>query len=293
LSTIGSRHDGGKRRAPLAGLTEAERYRFEADGCLVVPGAPRADVRAICEELADPGREAADYGYEHQEGDLLLAGGSLRSVTHPLASTPAVLDAALHPGFFLKIYDLFGGAVRLLSDEYFVTPAGARPRLGWHRDVTEENFPAIDVGASLLLVNCLLLLSDVGPDGGPTLAIPGSHRWGAGHALPEGLIGNPDPESVPGYVRLHGEAGTAVFFNGRLLHAQSANRADHERRALVFVYGHRWMRAFPGFEPTPEVLAAVGGTPIRDQLLGAGPAFDEPVAEYESPARWLAAFGVA
>jgi ectoine hydroxylase-related dioxygenase (phytanoyl-CoA dioxygenase family) len=274
-------------------LTEAERYRFEADGYLVVASAlPRADVQAIRDELADPGSEAADYGYGHQEGDLLLAGGSLRSVTHPLASTRVVLDAALHPGFFPKVYDLFGGAVRLLSDEYFVTPSGARPRLGWHRDVTEENFPGIDVGASLLLVNCLLLLSDVGPDGGPTLAIPGSHRWGRGTPLPGGALGNPDPESVPGYVRLQGEAGTSVFFNGRLFHAQSANRAETERRALVFVYGHRWMRAFPGFEPTPDVLAELGGTPMRDQLLGAGPAFDEPAAEYESPARWLAASGV-
>ena len=51
------------------------------------------------------------------------------------------------------------------------------------------------------------------------------------------------------------------------------------------------MRAFPGFEPTLEVFRDLGGTPIRDQLLGAGPAFDEPVAEYGPPARWLAASG--
>ena len=276
--------------APLTGLTEAERYRFEADGYLVVPGAlGPEEVLAIRDELVDP--VDPNYGYEHQASDLLLAGGSLRAATHPLAEAPVVLDAALHPGFFPKVYDLFEGAVRLLSDEYFVTPAGARPRLGWHRDVSEENFPAIDVGASLLFVNCLILLSDVGPEGGPTLAIPGSHRWGPGRALPEGALGNPDPESVPGYARLHGPAGTAVFFNGRLFHAQSANRADTARRALVFVYGYRWMRAFPGFEPTPELLRNMGGTPIRDQLLGAGPAFDEPVAEYGPPARWLAASG--
>jgi hypothetical protein len=286
-------HDG-TRDFTLAGLTDAERYRFDADGYLVVPGAlSRADAETVRAELAEPAAAATGYGYDHQAPDLLLAGGSLRAATHPIESVPTVLDAALHPGFFPKVYELFGGAVRLLSDEYFVTPPGARPRLGWHRDVSEENFPAMDVGASLLFLNCLVLLSDVGTDAGPTLAIPGSQRWSAGRPLPEGALGNADPESIPGYVRLCGEAGTVVFFNGRLFHAQSENRAETERHVLVLVYGYRWMRAFPGFEPTPELVRGLGGTPIRDQVLGVGPAFDEPVAEYETPARWLATAAMA
>jgi ectoine hydroxylase-related dioxygenase (phytanoyl-CoA dioxygenase family) len=138
------------------------------------------------------------------------------------------------------------------------------------------------------LVNALVLLSDVGPRNGPTLAIPGSHRWGSGHVLPQGAVSNADPHTVRGHIQLCGEAGTAVFFNARLFHAQSANRSDDERHVLVFVYGYRWMRAFPGFEPTAEQARSLGGTPIRDQMLGLGPAFDEPVAPYEPPPRWSA-----
>ena len=271
------------------GMTDVERYRFEADGYLVVPGAlSRAEVEQVRGELAEAAQRAADYGYEHQEGELVLGGGTLRSITNPLAQAPVVLDVALHPGFFPKVREAFGGGVRLVSNEYFITPAGSKPRLGWHRDATETNFPAIALGSSLLFVNCLVLLSDVAPENGPTLAIPGSHRWESGRALPDGALANPDPEAVPGHVQLCGGAGTAVFFNARLFHAQSANRSEIERHILVFVYGHRWMRAFPGFEPSPEEVATLGGSPLRDQLLGVGPAFDEPVSPYESPQRWAA-----
>jgi ectoine hydroxylase-related dioxygenase (phytanoyl-CoA dioxygenase family) len=270
------------------GLSDAERYRFEADGFLVVPEAlSRGDVAHVRSELAAAAEGAAGYGYEHQTSDLLLAGGSLRAVTNPLAAAPVVLDVALHPGFFPKLNDALGGSARLLSNEYFVTPAGSKPRLGWHRDATETNFPTIALGSSLVLLNCLVLLSDVAADNGPTLGVPGSHRWGPERTL-DGFVGHPDPGALPGHVELCGPAGTAVFFNARLFHAQSENRSTKERHALVFVYGHRWMRAFPGFEPTVEQAEALGGNPIRDQLLGLGPAFDEPVAEYEAPARFAA-----
>ncbi len=212
----------------------------------------------------------------HQDGGLLLADGALRSVTNPLAAASVVLDVALHPGFFPRIHALFAGAVRLLSNEYFVTPPRSKPRLGWHRDATEANFPGVELSSSLLLVNCLVLLSDVASENGPTLAVPGSHRWPPGRDLSAGV----------GHDELAGPAGTALFFNARLFHAQSENASGVERHALVFVYGHRWMRAFPGFEPTCEQVDLLGGTPIRDQVLGASPAFDEPVAPYESPPRW-------
>lgn len=276
------------------GLTDAERYRFEADGFLLVPGAlSRDDVSGVRTELEGVVWGATGYGYEHQAPDLLLRGGALRSVTNPLSMAPVVLDVALHPGFFPRIRDAFAGSVRLLSNEYFITPPGANPRLGWHRDATEENFPAIALGSSLLFVNCLVLLSDVGPENGPTLAVPGSHRWGPERSLPGGWLGNPKPDGLPGNVPLCGEAGTAVFFNARLFHSQSQNRSAQERHALVFVYGYRWMRAFPGFEPTPDQARSLGGTAIRDQLLGFGPAFDEPVADYEPPPRWRARSGAA
>src|SRR6185295_7441061 len=102
----------------------------------------------------------------------------LRAVANPLAKLPIVLDLALHPGFFPKIHDLLGGTTRLLSNEYFVTPSGAKPRLSWHRDLEEGNFPTLPLGDSLLTINALILLSDVGPENAPTLVVPGSHRWG-------------------------------------------------------------------------------------------------------------------
>jgi ectoine hydroxylase-related dioxygenase (phytanoyl-CoA dioxygenase family) len=265
-------------------LTASERYRFAADGYLVVPNALTSDevsdVRAQLEPLA---ARATRYGFDHQTSNLIVAEGTLQAVTNPLASAPVVLDVATHPGFFPKINELLGGATRLLSNEYFITPPASQPRLGWHRDAAEENFPAIELASSTILVNALVLLSDVRTENGPTLAIPGSHRWGRGDPLPEDAIGNPDPRSIDGHTELCGPAGSAVFFNARLFHAQSENRSGVERHVLVFVYGYRWMRAFPGFETSAADAELLGGTAFRDQLLGLGPAFDEPVAAYEPP----------
>lgn len=38
----------------------------------------------------------------------------------------------------------------------------------------------------------------------------------------------------------------------------------------------------------PEVVAVDGRTPSAGQLRGSGSVFDEPVAPYEAPARWIA-----
>jgi ectoine hydroxylase-related dioxygenase (phytanoyl-CoA dioxygenase family) len=271
-------------------LGDAERYRFEADGFLVVERALDDDhVAALRRALADVAAGAGDYGADHQGDDLLLASGQLRTVTNPLAGCPSVLDAALHPGFFPKIYDLFRGRVRLLSNEYFVTPPRSKPRLTWHRDADERNYAGIDLADSLVTLNALVLLSDVGPENGPTLAIPGSHRWPEHRSVSSSSQGaGDDPSTLRGHVALCGPAGTAVFFNSRLSHSQSRNASDSERHALVLVYGHRWMRAFDGYVPGDDEAAALADSPLARQLLGLGPAFDAPCAPYEVPRRWSA-----
>ena len=269
-------------------LTEAERYRFEAEGFLVVERAlPSAHVTVLRDALAEAASEAVDYGSEHQGDDLLVASGQLRTVSNPLARCPSVLDAALHPGFFPKISDLFSERARLLSNEYFVTPPRSSPRLSWHRDADERNYPGIDLADSLVTLNALVLLSDVGPQNGPTLAIPGSHRWAEQRTVPS--TAGDDPASLPGHVALCGPAGSVVFFNSRLSHSQSRNDSDRERHVLVLVYGHRWMRAFDGYVPAGAAAAALADSPLTEQMLGLGPAFDAPSAAYEVPPRWRAA----
>jgi ectoine hydroxylase len=269
-------------------LGDAERYRFEADGFLVVERALGADhVAALRRALAGAAADAAAYGSDHQGDDLLIASGQLRTVTNPLARCPSVLDAALHPGFFPKISDIFRGRARLLSNEYFVTPPRSKPRLTWHRDADERNYAGIDLADSLVALNALVLLSDVGPDNGPTLAIPGSHRWPEHRSVSISSQGTADdPSALPGHVALCGPAGTAVFFNSRLYHSQSQNASDSERHVLVFVYGHRWMRAFDGYVPDGDEAESLADSPLTRQVLGLGPAFDAPSAPYEVPRRW-------
>ena len=80
-----------------------------------------------------------------------------------------------------------------------------------------------------------------------------------------------------------------MFFDSRLCHSQSANVSGDERHALVLVLGQRWMRPFDGFVPSPERARELARSPLHEQLLGLGPAFDAPTAAYETPARWVGA----
>jgi ectoine hydroxylase-related dioxygenase (phytanoyl-CoA dioxygenase family) len=74
-------------------------------------------------------------------------------------------------------------------------------------------------------------------------------------------------EEMPGHVKMAYPAGTAYFFNGRLYHSAGSQRGAKDRRVLIYNYGHKWMRIWQGYEPSPE-LQSRARTPLRRQLLG-------------------------
>ena len=73
-------------------------------------------------------------------------------------------------------------------------------------------------------------------------------------------------------------AGTAFLFNGRTYHAALDNETDHPRRVIIMNYGHFWMKIWPGYEPSPALLARAD-TAVRRQLLGIGNAYGQRLTE--------------
>ena len=216
-----------------------------------------------------------------------MASGQLRTVTNPLARCPSVLDAALHPGFFPKISDIFRGRARLLSNEYFVTPPRSKPRLTWHRDADERNYAGIDLADSLVTLNALVLLSDVGPDNGPTLAIPGSHRWPEHRSVSTHLAGRRRrPLCAPG-----SRCALRPRRDGRVLQLAPLSLAIPERERQRATCARVRLRApldarVRRLRPGRRQAESLADSPLTRQLLGLGPAFDAPSAPYEVPRRW-------
>jgi ectoine hydroxylase-related dioxygenase (phytanoyl-CoA dioxygenase family) len=261
----------------VSALTEEELYYFEANGFLVVPRAlSETEVARVLGEFGTIEEHAVQYGYEHQGDDLLVAAGHLQAIPNPMSRLPIVLDITLHPAFFPKIHSLLFGQTRLLSNEYFVTPAGSAPRISWHRDLEEENHPTLPLGDALLTI----------VDNGPTLALPGSHRWKRGREIASEWRGTSHPEGFPGNIPLCAPRGSAVFFDSRLYHSQSANASSVDRRAVVLVYGQRWMREFDGYVPTGDAADALARNAFERQFLGLTPGYYSSPEDYIAPDIW-------
>ena len=279
----------------IAGLTLEERIQFMTQGYLVRPNALERGIVDEANAILDAHEEQLidglgfDYnvGDDLGAGDFQLSGGRIKSLYNPISLDPLFLDLVLHPSYFPKVADVWDGNIRLLGSDYLATPPGAAPSLGWHNDVIRHDYPGIDAGSSIVRCHLMVMLSDVTDEDGPTILIPGSHRWPHGEQLPDEWIGRQDPESFTPHVKITGEAGTVWFFNTRLTHAQSPNRSDRWRRLVIFIMAQRFQRELSYLAWfSQEKLAELATTPIKAQLLGMTPPFDEPYAEYEVPARW-------
>jgi len=91
--------------------------------------------------------------------------------------------------------------------------------------------------AAPFTVNTMFILDDTTAHNGGTLVVPGSHRLladaGAGQAVTEPL---------PPAINLSAPAGTAMIFEGRLLHGTGVNRSNATRTILVMNSVKWWMR---------------------------------------------------
>lgn len=112
--------------------------------------------------------------------------------------------------------------------------------LNWHVDM------AVAPGARAHGIQAFVLLADVAPRGGATLALAGSHRFalrggGASAELREVLKTSPDPEaSLRGMgltvLEMSGRAGDVFLMDMRLLHTPSINATSDIRMMATSRY---------------------------------------------------------
>jgi phytanoyl-CoA hydroxylase len=182
---------------------------------------------------------------------------------------PALFELLEHPRIFPLVRALLGPDVMMLDHDYFITPPGAAIPQGWHFDF---DLPGVDHPRSRLMVKVFYVLEDIPPDGGATLVLPRSHITPGGTTLPNVEV----PEDLPGAIQMTLTAGSAYLINDRTYHSAGNNRSDIHRRLLIYTYGHKWMRMWDEYRPSPG-LAAKAVTPQRRQLLGLTDPYGPPV----------------
>lgn len=241
-------------------MNEEQRMQFEANGFLIVPNALEG------QELAEV-QEAASQAEARWRSDTSLPGQRsevLDQVQAPIEYDERLLDLLWHPTLFPLVRAALGPDVAMIDNDLFITPPHTpETHAGWHHDV---GMGGVYHPRSTLMVKVFYLLSDVLPDAGGTAVLPGLHRFPLDFPLPEPK----DPRQMPGAVQMTGRAGTAYLFNGRLYHCAVNNTSDWPRRALIYNYGHAWMKIWPGYEPSHRLLenARASNDPVRRQLLG-------------------------
>jgi ectoine hydroxylase-related dioxygenase (phytanoyl-CoA dioxygenase family) len=243
---------------------------YERDGYVVVPdvldAGLLADVRAEATAICRGHRGAIDGVAPADEPDEDLLRRYL-CIHFPHKVSPLLRTLAAHPPVVDVLTRVVGPNVKMMQSMLFIKSAG-KPGQAWHQD--ETHIPTRDRS----LTAAWLALDDATVDNGCLWVLPGSHRAGVLHPVrdqddprfdcTQEAHGFTDADAVPVEV----PAGTAVVFNGYLLHRSLPNTSRAGlRRALV----NHYMSAeslLPWFPPGPDT--PMGRLDHRDVELVAG-----------------------
>jgi phytanoyl-CoA hydroxylase len=175
-------------------------------------------------------------------------------------------DVAAHPDVVKVLTDIIGPNIKMMQSMLFIKAEG-KPGQAWHQD--ESHIPTRDRS----LTAAWIALDDATLDNGCLWVLPGSHRSGIlyptrkqddpRYDCTKEAHGFHDEDAIPVEV----PAGTAVIFNGYLLHRSLPNKSNGFRRALV----NHYMSAeslLPWFRPEEGVPMAQ--TDHRDIVMVAG-----------------------
>jgi ectoine hydroxylase-related dioxygenase (phytanoyl-CoA dioxygenase family) len=249
--------------------SDAVRF-FVDNGYLVVTHLVGED--EVAELRADTARFArGDYPVINawnapEPGGDDQAGGAILAVHFPHWVSPIMRRMIAHPGVAGVVQRIaaahlpyWDGSVKCMQSMLFLKPPGLQGQ-AWHQD--ERYIPTRDRS----LVGAWIALDDATEENGCLHVLPASQRAGylwptRPHGLPEefdfadesyGFDEKPE-------LAVEVEAGTAVFFNGYLLHRSHRNRGTRMRRALVNHYCNAYS-LLPWFVPPRDVKSIEIGT---------------------------------
>lgn len=219
-------------------LSGAERAFYDANGYLVLEGrvAPQT-IAAIRAEIARFEAEAAGMTESDDRLDLedshTPERPRLRRIKRPDRLSP-VIDGLMRSDAILgPVRDLIGPDVRLHTTKLNMKSAGYGAAVEWHQDFAfypHTNDDVLAVG---------VLIDDMGPENGPLMVFPGSHRGPIHDHHAGGVFVGAMDLAGSGLdraraVALTGPAGSISIHHGRIVHGSALNTSDRDRRILFY-----------------------------------------------------------
>lgn len=248
---------------PWPPLTPAQRYHLEVHGYVVVENMFSADeCEAMMSELRRVCDLAVDVDAETHPDQVHLAinGPNHKCFENILAASPVLAAYATHPRMVAMAEELLGGEARIVETNAHIN----RRATDEPRDMLESGFhTGCDVPFSTHVKNglthcsfvkTLTTLTDLGPDDGGTIVIPGSHKL-AISPIEEIIAAASEDRSL--IKQMEAPAGSTMLFAETLIHGGQPVRSDRERHIIITAYG---ARMYPYWDPggfSEKFLASV------------------------------------
>lgn len=251
-------------------LTRAQQEFYFENGYLLVEsliGAEWLDrLRAATDEMVDRSRALtqSDAIFDVEPGHTAQT-PRLRRLTSPVDQHPEFWRFAAQSPLADVMSDLVGPDVKFHHSKLNFKWAQGGTEVKWHQDITywpHTNYSPLTAG---------LYLYDCGPDQGPLMVVPGTHRGDLYSQYDPndqwtGCLSDADVKTVPveDAAQLTGPAGSITIHNCRVVHGSRPNLSDAGRPLLLNVYSAA--DAFPyTANPLPSRYAGavVRGKPAR------------------------------
>jgi ectoine hydroxylase-related dioxygenase (phytanoyl-CoA dioxygenase family) len=219
-------------------LNDQQIAFYRDNGYLVLEGHIPLDelapARAALQRLVEgaQGLDASDDIYDLEDSHRPDV-PRVRRIKLPHKVDPA-FDGLLHSEAILApVRDLIGPSLRLHTSKLNLKSAGFGAAVEWHQDwafYPHTNDDILAVG---------VMLNDVGPDNGPLLVLPGSHRGPIHDHHADGRFCGAIDLGASGLdlsraVALTGPAGSISLHHVRTVHGSDLNRSAADRALLLY-----------------------------------------------------------
>ena len=169
------------------------------------------------------------------------------------------------PSTFAVARAVIGADIELASGGELDHKFGQTPAyIGWHGDF--QWMTGVPLPRQNFWVRCTFFLGDVTADMGPFTLLPGTHK--SPTPCPEWKDEKGQPVRQEGQIGITGPAGSCLINNTEIWHTNWPNTTDNDRRLIMLLYKHAWMKQWQdGYETSPD-FAARQTDPLRRQLTG-------------------------
>ncbi len=220
---------------------------YQDDGFLLIPSLFGAEVvnrmRSAVDRIVEESRQVTLHDDRY---DLDPAHRPerprVRRIKQPHLVDPVFDEVMRSPALLQRLDQLLPNGVRLKTSKLNMKEGGGGAPVEWHQDwafYPHTNDDVLAVG---------VLLDDCGPENGPLLVLPGSHKGPTfDHHDGDGFFcGAMDPAACPldfsQAVACTGPAGSVSIHHARLVHGSAENLSDQPRRLLLYEFsaGDAW-----------------------------------------------------